>query len=156
MILTKTSFILATTIIAIAAMLILTLQAIVIVDESWADGGRDNGADPLGRAGLDADLSASSSMPNDLYRDLPGYMMDMDVHTGANDENLSFRRHLLGATTGRLLATTTGFSSIGNGGDPYTFAQNTSYTGSVSATKNGATLDLTATPSGTNVSSTLP
>ena len=51
--------------------------------------------DTLGRAGLDADVSASSGTPNSLYgwgtglrrwpgtAGLPGYMMDMDVGTAA-------------------------------------------------------------------------
>jgi len=47
--------------------------------------------DTLGRAGLDADISASSGSPNSLYgwsgaspptAALPGYMLDMDVGTG--------------------------------------------------------------------------
>src|SRR6476620_9406372 len=55
--------------------------------------------DTLGRTGLDADITSSSGTPNSLYGyyaatptptvGLPGYMMDMDVGTGAED--ISFR-----------------------------------------------------------------
>src|SRR5688572_2914192 len=53
--------------------------------------------DTLGRAGLNADVSASSGSPNALYglfsaneAGLPGYMLDMDVGTGSED--LNFRQ----------------------------------------------------------------
>ena len=202
-------------------------QAAVIVDDSWADGGRDNGADPsdsnwstsssssgievstgslgmvtgtsgrgihtvfptqtlanvgdslvatytfttpatvgsggtgafrvglfdtLGRAGLDADVSASSGSPNELYGwaeatpptdALPGYMMDMDVGTGSEDIN--FRQHdtvpTASTPTGRLMGTTTGFSSISPSGpdSAYSFAPNTTYSGSLALTRISAT-----------------
>jgi hypothetical protein len=217
-----------------ALALTLSLQAAVIVDDSWADGGRDNGADmldsnwwtsssssgievavgslgmvtgtsgrgihtvfptqtlanvgdklvatytfttpatvgtpgsgafrvglfdTLGRAGLDADISASSGSPNAVYGwgtgaggpgtpGLPGYMMDMDVRGSAED--LNFREHDAGTVnpTGRLMGTTTGFTSISPSGPDgaYTFAPNTTYTGSLTITRASATeMQLTGT-----------
>ena len=207
----------------------------VIVDDSWADGGRDNGADPmdsnwwtsstpngievtagllgmvtgtsgrgihtvfptqtltnigdrlvatytfttpatvgrttgpavfrvglfdtLGRAGLDADIVASSGSPNSLYGyfatdtpGLPGYMLDMDIGTGTED--LNFRQLdtavnvPAGTPTGRLLGTTTGFTSISPSGadGAYSFAANTQYTGSFTIMRTSATeVELTGT-----------
>jgi hypothetical protein len=115
--------------------------------------------DTLGRAGLDADVSASSGSPNAVYgwgtgaggpgtAGLPGYMMDMDVGTGAED--LSFRAHDAGTVnpTGRLMGTTTGFNQISPTGPDgaYTFAPNTTYTGSLTITRLNATdMRLTGT-----------
>jgi hypothetical protein len=207
-------------------------RAAVIVDDSWADGGRDNGADPLdsnwstsssssgievaigslgmvtgtsgrgihtvfptqtlgnvgdklvatytfttpatvgsggtgafrvglfdtlGRAELNADVSASSGSPNPVYGlfstptdALPGYMMDMDVRTGAED--LNFRQHdtvpTASTPTGRLMGTTTGFTSISPSGPDaaYASAPNTTYTGSLTITRTSATeMQLTGT-----------
>jgi hypothetical protein len=215
--------------IAIAALAPASLQAAIIVNDSWADGGRNNGADAqdaswwtsassagievavgslgmvtgtsgrgihaifptqtlanvgdklvatyrfttpatigtggsgafrsglfdtLGRAGLDADVSASSGTPNAVYgwgtgaspagpgtAGLPGYMLDMDVGTGTED--LNFRQHDAGTVnpTGRLMGTTTGFANISPSGPDgaYTFAANTSYTGSLTITRSSAT-----------------
>jgi hypothetical protein len=212
---------------ALVATLLISspLHAAIIVDDSWADGGRDNGADPLdtnwwtsasssgievspgslgmvtgssgrgihaifptqtlanvgdklvatytfttpatvgsggtgafrvglfdtlGRAGLDADVSASSGTPNALYgyfaantAALPGYMMDMDVGTGAED--LSFRQHDTAQTattpTGRLMGTTTGFTQLSPTGPDgaYAFVPNTTYIGSLTITRSSAT-----------------
>jgi hypothetical protein len=115
--------------------------------------------DTLGRAALDADVPASSGSPNAVYgwgtaaggpgtAGLPGYMLDMDVGTGAED--FSFRAHDPGTVnpTGRLMGTTTGFTQISPTGPDgaYTFAPNTTYTGSLSITRLNATdLELTAT-----------
>lgn len=113
--------------------------------------------DTLGRVGLDADIPASSGSPNSLYGyfatstpALPGYMLDMDVGTGAED--LSFRQHdtvqTASTPTGRLMGTTTGFSAISPSGPDgaYTFAPNTTYTGSLTITRFSATeMQLTAT-----------
>jgi hypothetical protein len=211
-----------------------SLQAAIIVDDSWADAGRDNGADPLdsnwwtsssssgievaagslgmvtgtsgrgihtifptqtlanvgdklvatytfttpatvgsggtgafrvglfdtlGRAGLNADVSASSGSPNAVYgwgtgaggpgtAGLPGYMMDMDVGTGTED--LNFRQHDAGTVnpTGRLMGTTTGFTSISPSGPDgaYALAPNTTYNGSLTITRTSATeMQLTGT-----------
>jgi hypothetical protein len=113
--------------------------------------------DTLGRAGLDADVPSSSGSPNTLYgwfstgsAALPGYMMDMDVGSGGT-EDLNFRQHDTVQTattpTGRLMGTTTGFTSIGSGPDGvYAFAPNTSYTGSLTMTRSSATeLQVTGT-----------
>jgi hypothetical protein len=211
-----------------------TAQAAIIVNDSWLDGGRDNGADPLdsnwwtssssngievsvgslgmvtgtsgrgihtvfptqtlanpgdklvatytfrtpatvgtggtggfraglfdtlGRAGLDADITASSGSPNAVYgwgtgaggpgtAGLPGYMMDMDVGTGAED--ISFRAHDAGTVnpTGRLMGTTTGFTQISPTGPDgaYSFAPNSTYTGSFTITRlNTTDMQLTGT-----------
>jgi hypothetical protein len=219
----------------VAALLISpVLSAQVIVNDSWADGGRDNGADPLdinwwtssassgievsvgsmglvtgttgrgihgifptqtlanvgdsliatytfttpatigtlqtgafrvglfdtlGRAGLNANIVASSGSPNSLYgyyaastTGLPGYMLDMDVGTGAED--ISFRQldtpvNVPGLTpTGRLLGTTTGFTQLNPTGvdGGYAFTANTTYTGSFTITRISATdMQLTGT-----------
>jgi hypothetical protein len=111
--------------------------------------------DTLGRALLDADVSSSSGSPNAVYgwgtgaspagpgtAGLPGYMMDMDVGAGGT-EDLNFRQHDAGTVnpTGRLMGTTTGFASISPSGPDgaYTFAPNTTYTGSMTLTRISAT-----------------
>src|SRR5688500_9106692 len=211
---TRRGYCVALACLAVAFVAAPVTQAVVIVNDSWADGGRDNGPDPLdsnwwtsassqgievavgslgmvtgtsgrgihtvfptqtlasvgdrlvatyafrtpatvgtggtggfrvglfdtlGRAGLDADVSASSGSPNAVYgwgtgatppgpgtAGLPGYMLDMDVGTGAED--ISFRAHDAGTVvpTGRLMGTTTGFTQISPTGPDgaYTFAPN--------------------------------
>jgi hypothetical protein len=113
--------------------------------------------DTLGRTELDADITASSGSPNPVYGlfstptdALPGYMMDMDVGTGSEDIN--FRQHDIVPTaatpTGRLMGTTTGFTSISPSGPDgaYTLAPNTTYTGSLTVTRSSATeMQLTGT-----------
>jgi hypothetical protein len=65
----------------------------------------------------------------------------MDVGTGAED--LSFRSHATDTVTptGRLMGTTTGFTQISPTGPDgaYTFAPNTTYTGSLTITRTSAT-----------------
>ncbi|MEX2310783.1 MAG: PEP-CTERM sorting domain-containing protein [Pirellulales bacterium] len=115
--------------------------------------------DTLSRAGLDGDITASSGSPNSLYGyhgtntpGLPGYMMDMDVRTSGT-EDLNFRQHgtavVAGSTpTGRLMGTTTGFTSISPSGPDgaYAFFPNTTYTGSLTITRSSATeMELTGT-----------
>lgn len=117
--------------------------------------------DTLGRAGLDANISASSGTPNAVYgwgtgaspagpgtAGLPGYMLDMDVRTGTED--FSFREHDPGTVnpTGRLMGTTTGFTQLSPTGPDgaFSFVANTSYTGSLTITRTSATeMTLTAT-----------
>jgi hypothetical protein len=113
--------------------------------------------DTLGRAELNADITASSASPNPVYGlfstptdALPGYMLDMDVGTGSEDIN--FRQHDIVPTaatpTGRLMGTTTGFTSISPSGPDgaYAFAPNTTYTGSLTITRSSATeVQLTGT-----------
>jgi hypothetical protein len=117
--------------------------------------------DTLGRAGLDADVSASSGTPNAVYgwgtgaggpgtAGLPGYMLDMDVATTTASNDLSFRSHDPGTVgpTGRLMGTTTGFTQLSPTGPDgaFSFAPNTGYTGSLSLTRVSATeLELTGT-----------
>jgi hypothetical protein len=220
--------------IAMLATAPTTQAAIIVVDDSWADGGRDDGADPLdsnwwtsansngievsvgslgmvtgtsgrgihtvfptqtltaigrklvakytfttpptvgaggtagfrvglfdtlGRAGLNADITASSGSPNSVYGyyatgtpGLPGYMMDMDVRTGAED--LSFRQLETAVNvpaqtpTGRLMGTTSGFTQLSPTGPDgvYSFAPNTTYTGSLTIKRVSATeMELTGT-----------
>lgn len=110
--------------------------------------------DDLGRAGLNADVSASSGSPNDLYGwgagvggtgtdTLPGYFLDMDVYndpnlpgqSGASTSDLNFREHNHPDTvfgTGRLMATSGNFTSVSPSGpdEGYLWAPNTTYTGS--------------------------
>jgi hypothetical protein len=113
--------------------------------------------DTLGRAGLNADVPSSSGTPNPLYgyfatptAALPGYMLDMDVGTGTEDINL--RQHDTAQTastpTGRLMGTTTGFTSISPSGPDgvYAFAPNTTYTGSLTIMRTSAAeVQLTGT-----------
>ena len=116
--------------------------------------------DTLGR-NLDQDISASSSSPNALYGlagtadGLPGYMLDMDVNTGASAD-LNFREHNIGAATGRLMATTGSgsFSSFSSGPDEgYTFASDTTYTGTYTIKLISPTeLELTGTLGGVSYS----
>ena len=81
---------------------------------------------------------------------LPGYMLDMDVVTGTED--LSHRQldtPVTGSTpTGRLMGTTTGFTQFSPTGPDgvYTFAANTTYTGSIKLTRVNATdMQITST-----------
>ena len=139
-------------------------------------GGSGSGAfrvglfDTLGRAGLNADISASAAAPNAVYglhsagtTGLPGYMMDMDVATGTED--LSFRQldtpinTTAQTPTGRLMGTTVGFTQITPTGPDgvYAFAPNTQYAGSLTVTRLNAT-DYTitgtlTTPAGTTTHS---
>jgi hypothetical protein len=220
-----------------AALVPASAQAVVVVNDSWVDGGRDNGADAfdsnwwtsssssgievstgslgmvtgssgrgihtvfptqtlanvgdkivatytfttpatvgtgsgvfkvglfdtLGRAGLDADVSASSTSPNAVYgwgtgatppgpgtAGLPGYMLDMDVATTTASNDFSFREHDTGTVnpTGRLMGTTAAFTQLSPTGPDgaFSFAPNTTYTGSFSISRATATqMDLTAT-----------
>lgn len=68
-----------------------------------------------------------------------GNMVDLDIGTGGA-ENFQFREKPTGLTGGRLLGTTSGFVSQGSGGEAtnYVFAANTSYTGTYSIEKTGA------------------
>ncbi len=95
---------------------------------------------------LAADLSASSGTPNALYNNVTGYMMDLDVNlTGASvgTENISFRERSA-PTSGQLMASTGDFTLLTGGGDPYSIAATTTYTGVFTVTKTGAgTVDLT-------------
>jgi len=115
--------------------------------------------DTLGRTLLNADVSASSGSPNEVYgwgtgaggpgtAGLPGYMLDMDVNTATAD--FSFRSHATDTITptGRLMGTTTGFTQLSPTGPDgaFTFSPNTTYTGSLTIMRSSATeMQLTAT-----------
>ncbi|MCA9237574.1 MAG: hypothetical protein KDA44_19005 [Planctomycetales bacterium] len=87
---------------------------------------------------LAQDISASSGSPNALYNPVEGYMMDYDVNTST--ENIQFR--VRSAVSGQLLATTGDYTPVSSGGDPYTLAPGTTYTGVFSIAKAAAGLDL--------------
>jgi hypothetical protein len=117
--------------------------------------------DTLGRAGLNADVSASSGTPNAVYgwgtgaggpgtAGLPGYMLDMDVATTTASNDFSFRSHTTDTVngTGRLMGTTTGFTQVSPTGPDgaFAFTASTAFTGSMSLTRVTATdMELTAT-----------
>ena len=117
--------------------------------------------DTLGRADLNADVSASTTVPNPVYGDtgvmpvntntlgLPGHMLDHDINEGDGTEDLNFRDHVTTAASGRLMATTESgsFQSFPSGPDAgYQFLPNTVYAGSFTITRLSATeLGLTAT-----------
>ena len=134
-----------------------TFRTPATVGASGVNGFRVGLFDTLDRALLDADVSASSGSPNEVYgwgtdvggpgtAGLPGYMFDMDVGTGT--ENLNFRSHDAGAAipTGRLMGTTVGFMNLSPSGPAgaYLFAPDTEYTGSFRLTRKSATeMELT-------------
>jgi hypothetical protein len=110
--------------------------------------------DTLGRTGLNADITASSTSPSPLYgwgtgasppgpgtAGLPGYMLDLDVGTGTEDFN--FRKHDSGTVnpTGRLVGTTTGFTNIAPSGPDgaFVWTPNTTYVGSFEIMRISAT-----------------
>jgi hypothetical protein len=117
--------------------------------------------DTLGRAGLNADISASSGSPNAIYgwgtgnagpgtAGLPGYMLDMDVATTTASNDFSFRSHATDTVspTGRLMGTTTAFTQLSPTGPDgaFSFSSNTTYTGSFTIERVSATdMQLTAT-----------
>jgi hypothetical protein len=108
-----------------------------------------------GNSGLAADLSASSTTPNTIYDPLPGYMMDFDVNP-ASGANITFReKSPVPGSTGQLLGTTTGFVQLAGGGNAYSFAASTTYTGTYSITKTATGIDLSGSLSdGSGVLST--
>jgi hypothetical protein len=131
--------------------------------------------DDLGQAGLNADVSASSGTPNDLYGygvanggpgtlALPGYMHDLDVYgdfdaANATSADLNFREHISNTVTGtgRLMATTSNFDNISPSGpdEGYTWSSNTTHTGSFKITLISATeVELSATLDGLSHSTT--
>ena len=87
--------------------------------------------------GLAADLLSSSGSVNPLYTNLPGYMVDFDVNTGAAADT-SFREHDVN-TLGRFLGTTTEWTQMSTSPDEgYAFAANTGYVGVFSVKRTGA------------------
>lgn len=99
--------------------------------------------DKLGRAELEADLSASSKSPNPLYDGLPGYMIDYDVGmSDAAASNIGVRKHKVDEQ-GRLLGTTKGYQGLAEGGDSYAFEPETAYTGTIMVKKVGGNVEIT-------------
>ncbi len=117
--------------------------------------------DHLERAGLFQDTSYSTAEPNADYNDLPGFYTTIDVDSvvTVTNQDLDVRRHNVGVdTTGRLLATSGGFTALNNDDDVggtgstsgpdlgYTIVANTTYTVAfeIARTNNNA-LSITAT-----------
>lgn len=88
-------------------------------------------------AGLAADLLSSSTTPNPLYTNLPGYLVDFDINTGVTADT-SFRKHDVN-TSGRFLGTTAEWTQMGTSPDDgYSFLPNTQYSGVFSLKRTGA------------------
>lgn len=104
--------------------------------------------DHLGRgtnaAQLGQDTTYSSGTPNADYNGLHGFYSEIDVESADPATDLNMRVSDP-STSGRLLATSTGFTSLGTGPDlGYTIVPNTSYTISLTVLRNaGGDLDIT-------------
>ena len=99
--------------------------------------------DRLERAELEADLSASSGAPNDIYNGLPGYMFTFDVNRQDPAlNNVEVRRHIRKKRLGRLMGTYQGYLLLAEGGNSFTFSPNTNYEGvfQIRKTENGLLL----------------
>ena len=84
--------------------------------------------DRLERPELEADLSASSGAPNDIYNGLPGYMFTFDVNRDDPAlNNVEVRRHIRKKRLGRLMGTYQGYKLLAEGGDSFTFKPNHDY-----------------------------
>lgn len=91
--------------------------------------------DKLERAELEGDLSASSKNHNKTYDGLPGYMIDFDINLeDAAAANIDIRKHK-NDKQGRLMGTNKGYRHLGGGGDPYRFAAEQAYTGTMAVRK---------------------
>lgn len=103
-----------------------------------------------GRAGLEADLSASSKKPNALYNGLPGYMIDFDVNLkDPSKANIDIRKHK-NDTQGRLLGTTKGYQRLGGGGTAYKFAPGQTYVGTMTVKRVGNGAEISGSLSQNN------
>ena len=101
--------------------------------------------DRLERPELEADLSASSGAPNELYNGLPGYMFTFDVNREDPAlNNVEVRRHIRKKRLGRLMGTYQGYKLLAEGGDSFTFAPNTTYNGVFQLRKTETGLVLSA------------
>ena len=99
--------------------------------------------DRLERAELEADLSASSGAPNEIYNGLPGYMFTFDVNRQDPAlNNVEVRRHIRKKRLGRLMGTYQGYMLLAEGGNSFTFTPNTAYEGvfQIRKTENGLLL----------------
>jgi hypothetical protein len=87
--------------------------------------------DHLGRTGptqLGQNTSYSSSSPNPDYSGLPGFYTEIDVESADPGTNFNVRSSNP-STTGRLLATSSGFTNVGSSpAVGYTVVANTDYT----------------------------
>ena len=87
--------------------------------------------DSLGRTGVDQlgqNTSFSSSAPNLDFAGLPGFYLELDIENADAGTDLDVRKSDP-STTGRLLTTSSGFTSIGNSDDiGYVIEPNTEYT----------------------------
>lgn len=104
--------------------------------------------DHLGRTSaseLGQDTSYSSGSPNPDYSGLPGFYSELDVESADPGTNLNIRRSQP-STSGRLLATSSGFDNLGSGTDiGYAIVGSSTYTTSLTITRNaGGDLDITA------------
>jgi len=108
--------------------------------------------DHLGRISdteLGTNTTFSSAAPNPLFEELPGFQVELDVESASPQSDLQLRRHDVGQvpirTTGRLLNTTDGWSSLGSGPNiGYTIDANTTYTINLTIERTEAdTLDIT-------------
>lgn len=83
--------------------------------------------------------------PNALYEGLPGFYLELDVDSMQPTTDLDIRRSDP-STTGRLISTTSGFTSLGNSPDVgYEFSANTEYTVEITVTRTATnTLDIRA------------
>lgn len=104
--------------------------------------------DHLGRTGptqLGQNTSYSTGTPNPDFSGLPGYATELDVEPSDPAADIQIRRSDP-STSGRLLGTNTGVSDLGSGPDiGYVFAPNTSYTATMTITRNaGGDLDITS------------
>ena len=100
--------------------------------------------DKLDRAGLEADLGASSKQPNKLYDNLPGYMIDFDINLDDPSlANIDMRKQKPGRI-GRLMGTTKAYKHMAGGGEPYQFAPEQTYIGMIAVEKVAEGIKLSA------------
>jgi len=104
---------------------------------------------------LAQNTSYSTATPNASYAGLPGFYLELDVEGTDPATDLDIRRSDP-SVSGRLLATTAGFSAFGSGPDlGYVIEPNTDYTVSLTVTHTDAgSLDITADFNGATHTST--
>ena len=91
----------------------------------------------LNNPGLAADLLSHSGSVNPLYTNLPGYMIDFDINTGAGAD-VGIRKHTTPNTSGRFLGTSGEWDSMGASGDAgYIFEASTEYVVKMSILRTG-------------------
>lgn len=130
----------------------LTMSFTFVTPDTTAAGNEDlrfGIFDNLGRTSasqLGQDTSYSSSSPNADFSGLPGYYSELDVESADSTSDLNIRESDP-STSGRLLATSSGFTSLGSSDDiGYAIVANTTYTATISATRTaGGGLDITTT-----------